>query len=457
MRCSILRIEPRWDPPKVAAAERDAGAGGTIPLLRPLKQPKETSMKFSIIVALTLGCWLASTMVAAQPSDLLEFPGVWSWEETAATVDIVGLANSLPTAEAISIDEQTLRGVVEGIAGRALAQMGLEGRGGQFEAVLREELLYFTPEFEYFWPPYSQGMRFVRWPITVEAAELRNGVQSVAFVLGRPLDDERTLIVSMSESQLTEVRLIRKQYRTGTTASRQSLWLSFAQAQAAFYDDEGALDGTISGPWVPKMLFMYGKSEPQMGTAVEMESSKLDGIQLLLEPHPSDNYPLSVEVYDPRATGQVFEIIRSLIALAKGQLSLQSNGSELERVLREQFFEFNPWQPLGEDAALAFLEPAYELVSIRTLSGRQDGELVYRWVLTVMLARSDETAIGLSLNEIVFKRPVAFAIDELGEEIRIVRFEHDNHQGFGAVFQKFITDPQGRVNIPLDEQIIARF
>jgi hypothetical protein len=139
------------------------------------------------------GIGIAVVIVFLGVTALSADPIVWSWEQELEPLDVLAFVEDLPYDEWIEIDEVTVRRLFEDIIQHAISNMELEvGAGGEFEELLRQDLLYFTPEFEYYWswPTYAEDEteRIVRFPVWIKRTKTtvyENGdADAISFSLG---------------------------------------------------------------------------------------------------------------------------------------------------------------------------------------------------------------------------------------------------------------------------------
>ena len=133
------------------------------------------------------------------PASMQDIPGAdeavpyddgitWSWEQEVEPLDIEAYVAQLPLNEWVEIDQLTLRRLFEDVVRKGLEEMGLEpGKGGEFEKLLRQKLLYFVPEYEYWWPPYEEDFsrREVKFPVKIMRTENDYTNIAVKIQLGR--------------------------------------------------------------------------------------------------------------------------------------------------------------------------------------------------------------------------------------------------------------------------------
>ena len=305
--------------------------------------------------SLALGIFIAVVLLVLGAAAGSAEPVVWSWEEELEPLDTLQFVEDLPYDEWVNIDEATCRRLLEDVVQRALVQMELEpGEGGEFERLLRERLLYFTPELEYYWswPAYSVSPDDVpvRFPVVVKHVEeeLSTGdpIHIVYVRMGRARDDYRVLkLAFLADSRIGEVIFIglyRDRYIPGLLgeAKKESLQLAWqfpARTNVYFYHDWFNQDGTayaVSSS--PSLTFQRGKGSAEADHTQGDARLEITGVQRLFEPGRLEHYYGNWEPYD----GGYFQAIRGIINLCKLQLDLISNGQALEMVLRRDFLEY---------------------------------------------------------------------------------------------------------------------
>ena len=330
--------------------------------------------------SLALGIFIAVVLLVLGAAAAFAESVVWSWEQELEPLDILEYVEDLPYDEWVEIDEATCRRLLEDVVQRALVQMELEpGEGGEFERLLRERLLYFTPELEYYWswPTYSVSANraSTRFPVVVKHVdgELSSGDSThVVYVrLGRVRDDQRVLkLLFLADSyvgELIAIGLYRDRYIPGLLGEpkEESLLLACqfpARTSVYFYHDWFNQDGTAYAVASdPSLVFQQGNGAAEVDRTQEEPRLEISGVERLFEPGRLEHYYENWEPYD----AGYFQAIRGIINLCKLQLDLISNGQALEMVLRRDFLEYTPWDPIDEETFDPESEPANELVSVR--------------------------------------------------------------------------------------------
>ena len=411
-------------------------------------------------------------LIALVASPLAAEPVVWSWEQELEPLDILEYVEDLPYDEWIEINEVTCRRLFEDIVQRALEQMELEpGEGGAFERLIREKLLYFTPEFEFYYPPYAEVLeaRLPRFYITLlhkRGTLFTDNLADMVYIrLGRSKDDQRlyriTFIRSDTDSLLIGVDSYFDRYLPGILepAKKVNLFLAWQFpdfSEAHLYRDIYNPDWTEYN-WSnePELVFRIGSPYPHTDRTEGDARLEISGVQRLFEPGRLEHYYENWEPYD----GGYFQAIRGIINLCKLQLDLISNGQALEMVLRRDFLEYTPWDPIDEETFDPESEPSLELVSVRRETtedpeniviyqfdiGREFGRVVY--------VRFDRGWGGIGdyewgVKQISFVQPIIIeCIDANGEELR----------GFGDLTRvfKFELDASGRLIADYYEEYLS--
>ncbi|MDP8234287.1 MAG: hypothetical protein P9M06_05750, partial [Candidatus Saelkia tenebricola] len=278
----------------------------------------------------------------------------WSWEEEVSPIDFIQFSQSLPYDEWIEIDDVTLRGLFEDVVQRALNKMEIEGDGGEFEEVLRQDLLYFTPEHEYYWPPYEGDFtkRELKFPVKVMREESPVG-EILTFQLGRFADQDREVYISTNDVCSFLPSLIisveKEKYLPGIFGPPKverlmlelytdevKLWRYYGNmvydAEEHDYVEQGVFrdDGVIKE-------YQNGNPEAVVNNISSEPKLDLSGVENLFDIPKS--LPLSLDwgIWDP----VLYQTYDSIINLCKLQLNLADNGYELEKILWRDFFRFD--------------------------------------------------------------------------------------------------------------------
>ena len=255
---------------------------------------------------------------------------------------------SLPYDEWVEIDELTCRRLFEDIIQKGLKIMGIEGDGGDFERTMRKYLLYFVPEYEYYWPPYAPPEeREVKFPVKVKK-EIGFGGDGLVFHLGRYADEERDVGFFINTNNFRSkylndfgISVRKKKYLPGIEGPPKiegirlfiNLTTGEVELNKDYIGDEGDPFYTPT-----KLLKQYelGNPEPIVDNTKDEPPVDLSGVELLL-----DGVRIKKEgkwyIWDPA----LFQTFRSIINLCKLQLNLADNGHELEKVLWRDFFRFD--------------------------------------------------------------------------------------------------------------------
>jgi len=422
----------------------------------------------------------------AQPYD----DGItWSWEEKVAPIDVLEYVKDLPYNEWVEIDEKTTRQLFEGVVQKALKQMQIEGNGGEFEEVLRQKLLYFTPEFEYYYPPYEEDFskRIVRFPVKIMRKD--DSDNTIVFQLGRAEDDEREIelyfkTLDDGNQILRGIALYRDRYVVGEIGppKKESLFLAWKNPnfqEVCLSKRYFNSNWTNFGNREELLSFHQGNPAPVEDNTTSEPPLDLSGVDILFEPAVFDTVYENWEPYD----ASYFQGLRSIINLCKLQLGLIDNGQELEKVLRREFLEYVPWKPIDPNNFNAWEEPFIELVSIRRESTPEpDKTVVYHFDIGDMFARdvyitfTRELGANIpydwGIKQISFIQPVTMKYKDkdgvvkqgVGELTKSFTFDYTQDYLTGrdpteivADYEKVLLDPRGYMLTPLSEQLIAYF
>lgn len=407
-------------------------------------------------------------------------PVIWSWEQELEPLDILEYVEDLPYDEWIEIEEVTCRRLFEDVIHRALEQMKLEpGHGGAFEQLLRERLLYFTPEFEYYWswPNYPEDTEsaVVRFPVWIKRNQTTvyetGDASAVSFSLGRGRDDSRRYVAVFLRDRLILTSTYGHRYLPGVLGEAKIAcavlaWQHATTPMAVYfntqYDNpdgslfkEGSFYSLASDAGNPLLIFEPGQSEPVEDNRPSNEPElELFGVEQLFTERSLEFYYGNPEPYDawyPQA-------IRAIVNLCKMQLGLEDEGNELEMVLRRDFLEYVPWLPLDEDTFDPYSEPAIEGVGITRLSSVDDavkyeftiGGLFRRYVYVFFDEawgqRVENSDWGI--RQISYIQPI---------ELEYFDQEGNRKEGIGDLTRmfKFTVDPAGDVVAEYYEEMLA--
>ena len=265
-------------------------------------------------------------------SDLTDADITWSWEEELEPLDILDYVQNLPYDEWIEIDEVTTRRLFEDLIQISINQMDLE-EGGHFEDMLRERFFYFTPEREYYFPPYEEDLSQRETLFPVKIMRVQSSKYDICKIaLGRFLDDERDMKITFKNDQLKIIELDREQYYPGETGPKKSI-----KNLIGFYDDQTIVlemwfNDDVSTFIESQRLFEYeiGNSNPIIDNAEGELALDLSGIELLFD------LPDFPRIYDRK----VFQTYSSLINICKLQLNIADDGYELEKLLWQDLFYY---------------------------------------------------------------------------------------------------------------------
>ena|GEM_PF-7056099 len=316
-----------------------------------------------------------------------------SWEEDVECCDVVDFIDTLPVVgvedQGKEIDERTCRQLFEDVIRRALFEMDLKiGGDSTLEEILKQDLLYFTPEFEYYWPIYPQdpSVAIVRFPVEVKRLQAssykQDDTDTLLFHLGRPGDDYRTLAVTFldrnGEKELVCIELCKDRLIPGVLGEPKKevlslLWQAPDFSRTTLYKMYFDQDNTVYQEAEPLLVFDPGCSSATVDNTAGEPALELSGVERLFDPDRLAYYYNNPEPYD----AGYFQAIRGIVNLCKLQLGLEHNGFELEQVLRNDFLEYVPWPPIDEHNFDAALEPAIELVSVWREEADNPNEVLY--------------------------------------------------------------------------------
>lgn len=344
----------------------------------------------------------------------------WSWEGKVEPLNLIEFMKTLPYGEEREIDELTLRRLFEWLVEEAKRRMQIEGDGGDFETTLRRYVLYFTPEVEYYWPPYEEDFskRVVKFPIKVEKRKtLDSGEDTLVIHLGRYGDNERDMVIYMNEGGI-DINIWRKKYIPEVAGPPiiENIYFTAANeyhiaALARQYFTEVMEEYT---PLEVLKRYRFGNTEPEIDNTKDEPALDLSGVGILFQ-LPYDKW---------RIWGAaLLQTYRSLINLCKLQLNLIDNGYELEKILWRDFFRFDR----GADYFGIYSESAN---ARRESTADPDREVFKFRVGNVETART----IYLTLNkkfappgyewgieQITLSRPIVVK-GAIGEEVRELEF-----------------------------------
>lgn len=342
----------------------------------------------------------------------------WSWQESVEPLDILEYVKDLPYEEWVEIDELTVRRLFEDLIGRACAQMEIEG--GHFEDMLRERLFYFTPEREYYYPPYEEDIseREALFPVKImRERNERYNYDIIYLKLGRFSDDERELKVVFRDGGLYFVELGREQYYPGETGPKKNkiLTLGFGTTQTKVLEKIFNRDNTI---FSTQMLFEYARSnsEPVVDNTTGELALDLSGVEILFDlPYQS------WRIYDP----MLFQTYNSLVNICKIQLGLTEEGEELERLLWPELFYFDNADYFGAGIEFFNAKRLYTFDASRERFLFNGGNAQTLRTLDLVLSKDFgnlEAGYDWGIENITLTRNVLISGSEVGEERKILTF-----------------------------------
>jgi hypothetical protein len=340
--------------------------------------------------------------------------------------------------------------------------------------LLRDRFFYFTPEYEYYWPPYEKdpSKRVIRWPVKVKK-EKNPFIADVVlwFELGREYDDERSIGVGINENEdgtkeIVTIYLDHCKYIPTEPVAKNEvlvLWIYTDKGEAElfrrYYNEDGS-EYQVSDE--PIMVFQKGNSEPVVDNTSGEPELELSGVECLFDLKYEDAKSWEVSL---------FQTYRALINLCKLQLDLEENGYELERVLREDFLYFAPWKPLcgSWDCWDPETEPAEELVNVKRIGPVSDpdeiqvfefkmGHFDFRILRITFLKELGRPDKGFEwgLEKIVLIRPLEMEDGSLAEEHRVFKFGHVrgtpvNWEEMFADYERYLYNSNGELITPEEE------
>jgi len=258
---------------------------------------------------------------------------LWSWEQELEPLDILTFVEDLPYDEWIEIDEVTCRRLFEDVIQRALEQMEIDG--GHFEQMLRERFFYFTPEREYYFPPYEEdfSQRETLFSVTVMREQNKYCSEGVTIQLGRYADDVRYVNVIFKEGELNVVGLDRQFYYPGEQGYKKTIETLMGLYPQQALGLEAWLNADRSIFIGSRRLFEYevGNFTPVVDNTAEERSLELMGIDILFD-LPYQNW----SAYGP----SLFQTYNGLVHLLELQLGISDSPYELYRFLWPELFYY---------------------------------------------------------------------------------------------------------------------
>lgn len=366
----------------------------------------------------------------------------WSWNESVAPLEVAAFAATQSEGSWHKIDERDFRALLEGLVQQVFEQLDAPGNAA-LETALRQRLLHYTPELESYWPAYAQEgeLRILRWPVLAQFSREGGDRWSLAFQLGRPQDDARTLRVSYVGDWLETLSLSRQRDLNGALPETRTLVLMQGlPASAALFENDR---------WdEPAFVFEAGHALPLVDALPSLAQSAQQDLAPLLAYDRYDHLPDSMLVFDPSEVPLVFQTLRGLVKLSQAQLQGREQPAEIERMLRHYFLEFAPWAPLNAVDQAHLYTSAYELVSIRRVQSGAPQERVYhltignlnRRVLDVALTQGSDQAWRLQSLELSFSFPYN---GEVWTEFRRFSFAQSDAQS--ATLENWVVDAAGAV------------
>ncbi len=355
----------------------------------------------------------------------------WSWEEQLEPLDILDYVQDLPYDEWIEIDEVTVRRLFENVIQISLNQMDLE-EGGHFEDMLRERFFYFTPEREYYFPPYEEdfSQREALFPVKIMRVQ-SSKYDICKIALGRFSDDERDVKITFKNGQLKMVESDREQYYPGETGPKKSI-----ENLIGLYDDQAIVlemwfntnnDGDIVSTFIEtQRVFEYevGNSDPVVDNTTSELASDLNGIGLLFD------LPYSWHSYGPA----LFQSYSSLIELCKLQLNILDQPQELESLLWKELFYYERGvvDYFGAEAEFANVKRIRDLDSSKEEFLFDVGNAyTARYINLVLSKEFGDLEVGYEwgVESAILTRNIILSNGEIGKEKKVVTFK-DGLEGF---------------------------
>ncbi len=402
------------------------------------------------------GCLLLALVWLLPPDGQAQAARAWSLEEVPAPLTASAFSAGQAEGGWVEVDEARFRALREGVVALALEQLALPPGASALEALLRDRLLYYTPELETYWPPYAEAgtLRIKRWPVRGRVEREAPARLVLSFQLGRPQDDARRLRLAYEGDWLASVSLTRQRYAADDltaprTQTRTLVLLDGVPATATLFEE-------LDGIWQPTRLgFEAGALAPGFGRLDELDDPAAHGVALLLAYDRHAGTPLDRLVFDPREVPLAFQVVRGLVAQTQAQLG--GADPELERALRQQLLEFSPWGFLNQADADHLYTTAYELVSLRRLEA-EAGQARYRLTLGNLQRRT--VTVTLAPEGPHQARLVALELDlpfrhqgAVWHERRAFRFS----PGGGAALERWVVDAEGAVVTPVADRLLATF
>jgi len=384
---------------------------------------------------------------ADAPFDPIENETTWSWEAPVEPVDIEAFAERLPFDEEIQIDELTCRGLFEDFIRRMLAYMRIEEDGGDMEEVLREQLLYFVPEYEYYWPPYEDDIenREILFPVTVTRYSSRIHRLDLRFTLGRLGGEERTVSIYIDNmTDFDDWSILGVSHETANRRLPGRLdHIAEETLSLAVFDNPWecllSYDYTLENPRTGERTYSdfatlkeyeRGNPEPIVDNTVPPYPSDLRGVELLFDVEPGSGW----QIWDP----VTFQTFHSLVDMCALQLDLvDGNDYELRKVLWRDFFYF--------DRGVSHFGLDAEIVEVQRddVHREEEEEFIFRignisterrLYLTLSEDFGDEEmGYKLGIKKIVLNRPMRIN-GAMGDEMRVFEFGYDLKHRYFADF-----------------------
>jgi hypothetical protein len=352
---------------------------------------------------------IALLLVLIAPTALAE-PAVWSWEQVLEPLDILTFVEDLPYDEWIEIDEVTCRRLFEDVIQRSLEQMEIDG--GHFEQMLRERFFYFTPEREYYYPPYEEdfSQREVLFPVTVMREQNSHYDAVIELRLGRFSDDMRELAIVFQYGGLYVIEQNRYLYYPAETGPKKTRELATdyyderVLVTKSWFDDGGSL---FTGS---HRLFEYEvrNSTPVVDNTAEERPLELMGIDILFD-LPHQNW----SAYG----SSLFQTYSGLVHLLELQLGISASPHELHRFLWPELFYYDNADSFGVNIELCNAKRLYTFDTSREQFLFNGGNVHTLRTLDLTLSIDlAPTGYEWGIESIVLTRNILVRDDEVGQE-----------------------------------------
>jgi hypothetical protein len=358
------------------------------------------------------GIGVAVVIVFLGVTALSADPIVWSWEQELEPLDILEYVEDLPYDEWIEIDEVTCRQLFEDLIQRSLEQMEIDG--GHFEQMLRERFFYFTPEREYYFPPYEEDVsqREALFPVKIMRESSEYCDEAIRITLGRVSDDEREVKIFIQAGHLDAIKWTSSQYYPGETGPKKTI-----EALIGFFEDGvfgSAIvlndDGSIFAGARRTFEYGIGISSPVVDNTAGELPSHLNGIGLLFD------LPYSWHSYG----SALFQTYTGFVWTLAHQLGIEESPYELERFLwRDILYYEDGFDYFGVYVEFANVERLRDLdVSMEEFLFDVGNAYTARYINVVLSQEYGDPDAGYEwgIESMVLTRNILVSDNEVGQE-----------------------------------------